>query len=796
MLKHWLAITLRHMSRHKGYTAVNVLGLAVGMVCAMLIFLYIQYELSFDRHHEKAERIYRVAVNEDARSPRSMVMAMKEDFPEVRQFVRLLPTFGTWIMRYEDRLYYEKGVYWADQSLFDVFTMPLVRGDPKHALEAPYTVVISEDIARKYFGDEDPIGKTMVADNGFLLLTVTGVMENIPENAHFHADFFISLATGYEEFNWTRTDDIWLAFLFYTYVVFPEGHSTAETEAKLPAFVERHIGDRLEARGGHFDMKLQPVTDIHLYSHLENEPGANTDINYLYILSAIGLFILLIASVNYVNLSTAQYAHRTHEIGMRKVLGASRTQLIRQSLGESVLLALLAVAIALAVVWFVSPYYDGLLGMPVAGSFSVHPAWWIGLPLFAILIGVLSGGYPALVFSSMQTGPGLSSGRRLEPGGAWSRKILVSAQFAISIALIIGTGILFSQVRFIQDKNLGFDKDLVIAIPTVEEVSRNYQPWKEELMQYTGVAGVSQGASLPGLVGNIGRASTGTVQRAEDPADVRHDIQGFGATADFVETLGMELLAGRSHRGPLRDNPEFVNVMINEAALRALGWETPDEAIGRQVRFGNNMLRTVIGVLRDFHFRTLHLPIEPLVLFHGVGQHLVIRLEPNDLRNTLAHIEQTWTRSFPDYPFAYTFLDEDIDRLYRNELRIGYFFGVFALVAVILTCLGLFALVSYTVERRIREIGIRRAIGASVHRMIGTLSAEFVGLALAANLVAWPAAWLIMGRWLENFAYRVEIGWEIFFVSGGMALLITIMTIGYHVTRAAFANPADVLRSE
>ena len=796
MFKNWLAITLRQMNRHKGYTAINVLGLAVGMVCAMFIFLYIQYELSFDRHHEKAGQIYRVAVNEDARSPRSMVPAMKEEFPEVRQFVRLLPTFGTWIMRYEDRLFYEKRVYWADQSLFDVFTMPLLRGDPDHALEAPNTVVISEDIASRYFGDEDPIGKIMVADNGFLSLTVTGVMENIPENAHFHADFFISLATGYEVFNWTQTDDIWLAFLFYTYVVFPEGHSVAETEAKLPAFVERHIGDRLEARGGHFEMKLQPVTDIHLYSHLENEPGANTDISYLYILSAIGLFILLIASVNYVNLSTAQYTHRTHEIGMRKVLGASRTQLIRQSLCESALLSLLALAIALAAARFLSPHFDALLGMPVTASFSLQPAWWIGLPFIAVLIGLLSGGYPALVFASAQAMPGLKAGRRFEPGGAWSRKILVGAQFAISIALIIGTGILFNQVGYIQNKNLGFEKEQVIVIPTVEQVSRNYQPWKDELVGYTGVTGVSQGASLPGLVGNIGRALTGTVQRAEDPAEVRHDVQGIRVAADFVETLGMELLAGRSFRGPLNDNPEFMNVLINEAAMRALGWETPEEAIGREVRFGNNMMRTVIGVLRDFHFRTLHLPIEPLVLFHGVGQHLVIGLVPDDLQNTLAHIEETWTRSFPDYPFAYTFLDEDIDRLYRNETRIGYFFGVFALVAVILTCLGLFALVSYTVERRIREIGIRRAIGASVHRMIATLSAEFVGLALAANLVAWPAAWLIMERWLEHFAYRAEIGWEIFFASGGLALLITMMTIGYHVTRAAFANPADVLRSE
>ncbi len=796
MFKHWLAITLRHMGRHRGYTAVNVLGLAVGMACAILIFLYIQYELSYDQHHEKADRIYRVAVNEDARSPRSMVLAMQEDFPEVRQFVRLLPTFGTWIMRYEDRLFYEKRVYWADQSLFDVFTMPLVRGDPDHALEAPYTVVISEDVAGRYFGDEDPVGKTMIADNGFLLLTVTGVIENIPENAHFRADFFISLATGYEKFNWTRTDDIWSAFLFYTYVVFPEGHSPAETEAKLPGFVERHIGDRLEARGGRFDMRLQSVKDIHLYSHLENEPGVNTDISYVYILAAIGLFILAIASVNYVNLSTAQYAHRGHEVGMRKVLGASRTHLVRQSLGESVLLTLIALTIALAAVQFVSPHFDALLGMPVTASFVMHPGWWLGPLLIAVLIGILSGGYPALVFSSMLATPGLEVGRRLQPGGVWSRRTLVGAQFAVSIALIIGTGILFSQASYIQNKNLGFEKEQVIVIPTVEEVARNYQPWKDELIRYAGVTGVSLGASLPGLVGNIGRVSAGTVQRAEDPVDVRHDVQGLQAAADFVETLGMDVLAGRSHRGPLRDSPEEMNVLINEAALRALGWETPEEAIGREVRFGNNMMRTVIGVLGDFHFRTLHLPIEPLVLFHGIGQHLVIRLDPGEIRPTLEHIEQTWTRSFPDYPFAFTFLGEDIDRLYRNETRIGYFFAVFALIAVFLTCLGLFALVSYTVERRVREIGIRRAIGASLHRLLATLSAEFVGLVLVANLVAWPAAWLIMGRWMENFAYRIEIGWGIFFASGGIALLITIVTIGYHVFRAALANPAEVLRGE
>ena len=796
MLGNQIAIALRHMSRQRGYTAVNVFGLAVGLVCAILIFLYVRYELSYDRFHEKAGRIYRVTLNDTARSPRELGPLLQADFPEVRQYARMLPTLGTWIMKHEDRIYYEKNVYWVNKELFDVFTFPLIRGDLDRALEAPYTVVISEDTARKYFGDEDPMGKTIVADNGYMVLTVTGVMENIPKNAHFHADFMISLASGYDKFEWNPLPSIWYSNLFYTYVVLPEGHPPTELQEKLPGFVEKHVDASFLEDLGRFELTLQPVTDIHLYSHLEDEAGANTDVSYIYILSAIGLFILVIASVNYVNLSTAQFAHRGREIGMRKVLGASRGQLIRQYLGESVLMTIAALSIALAAVYFIAPYFDNLLGLPVTAVHALHPLWWLALPAVAILIGLLAGGYPALLFSSMRAIPGLKEGQHYRPGGAWSRKILVIVQFVISIALIIGTGILFSQLTFIQDKRLGFEKDQVIVIPTVAEVAVNYQPWKDALLQHTGVDGVSQAITLPGLFGTVGRSSTGTIQRVEDPDHVRHGVQGFQAAVDFVETMGIELLAGRTHRGAFRNDAETENIVINEAALRVLGWESPEEAIGRQVRFASGVTQTVVGVVRDFHFRTMHLEIEPLVLFHGTGLHLVVRIRPENVTRTLELIERTWSEFFPDFPFAFTFLDDDIDRLYRYEMRIGYFFGVFALVALILTCLGLFALVSFTVERRMREVGIRKSLGASVRRLLVLLSAEFVVLALVANVFAWPAAWLIMSSWLENYAYWIEVGWGIFFASGGVALAITLVTIGYHVTRTAYTSPAEVLRSE
>ena len=796
MLGNQVAIALRHMSRQRGYTAINVLGLALGLVCAILIFLYVRYELSYDRYHEKADRIYRVTLNDTARSPRELGPLLQADFPEVRQFARLLPTIGTWIMKHEDRIYYEKNVYWTNNALFDVFTFPLVRGDANHALEAPYTVVISEDTARKYFGDEDPMGKTIVADNGYMVLTVTGVMANIPENSHFHADFLISLATGYDKFEWSALPRIWYSNLFYTYILLPEGHPPSETQQKLSGFVEKHVDASFLEDLGRFELTIQPVTDIHLYSHLEDEHSANTDVSYIYILSAIGLFILVIASVNYVNLSTAQFVHRAREIGMRKVLGASRGQLFRQHLGESVLMAVAALVIALVAVYFLAPHFDALLGQPVTSVHALHPLWWLAVPFVAILIGLLSGGYPAIVFSSMRAIPGLKEGQLHQPGGAWSRKILVIAQFVISIALIIGTGILFSQLNYIQDRNLGFEKDQVIVIPTVADVAVNYQPWKDALLRHTGVDGVSQAITLPGLFGTVGRSSTGTIQRVEDPDHVRHGVQGFQASVDFVETMGIELLAGRTHRGAFRNDAETENIVINEAALRVLGWESPEEAIGRQVRFASGVTQTVVGVVRDFHFRTMHQEIEPLVLFHGTGLHLVVRIQPENVTRTLEFIEGTWSEFFPDFPFAFTFLDDDIDRLYRNETRIGYFFGVFALVALILTCLGLFALVSFTVERRMREIGIRKALGASVRRLLALLSGEFVALALVANVFAWPAAWLIMSRWLENFAYRIEVGWGIFLASGGIALAITLVTIGYHVTRTAYTSPAEVLRSE
>lgn len=795
MIHSDMIIALRHLRRHKGYAMVNVLGLAVGMTCAILIFLYVAHEVSYDRYHDQAGRIYRVAFNDNAKTPRSVGPALQADFPEVQDLLRMHPTTGTWIMKYEDRVFYERAVYWAEDSLFDFFSLPLVRGDPETALEAPYSLVISEDTARKYFGDEDPMGKTIIADNGFMLLTVTGVMQNMPANTHFQADFFISLASGYEEYgHWSR--EAWDAFFFYTYIMLGDGDSPSALAAKFPDFVDRHVGEQLQVRGGRYEFSLQPITDIHLYSHLENEPGANTDVSYVYILAAMGLFILVIVCINYVNLSTAQFAHRMGEIGMRKVLGASRLHLVRQYLGESVLLALAALSIALLAVWLVSPWFDGLTGMPASDGFMGHALWWVALPAVAVWVGLLSGGYPAVRLSSFGAIPGLKDGRPFGTDRALPRKVLVVIQFAISIALIIGTGVLFSQISYIQSKHLGFDKEYAIAIPSIAQVAFKYQPWKDELLGHSGVSAVSQGIYLPGLTGNIGRITTETAWRVDDPDQVRHDLQGIIVSAGYVESLGLELLAGRSFGGPLESQAESGNILLNESALRLLRWDMAEEALGNQVRFGIGLTQTVIGVVRDFHLRSLHLPVEPLAIMYGRGQLIAARIQPEDPSGTLDYMEKAWVRHFPDFPFAFSFIDEDIDRLYRAEQRMGYVFAVFAVVGVLLACLGLFALVSYTVERRVREIGIRKALGASVRRMLATLSAEFVGLVLLANALAWPAAWFVMNRWLESFAYRIEMGWGIFFVSGGAALLITMLTIAYHVTRTALANPAEVLRSE
>ena len=787
MLKSYLTIAIRHMTRQKGYTAINVLGLAVGMVCAILIFLYVDFELSYDRYHENAGRIYRVAVNNDARTPPALAPALQEYFPEITHYVRLLPTTGVWIMKHAENLYYENRVYWADNALFDIFDFPLIQGDPRTALVAPLSVVISEDTAQKYFGETDPMGKTIVADNGFLLLTVTGVMENTPANTHLQADFIISLSSAYQ-------GDLkyWSWINFYTYILLSEGQSPEATERKLPDFVNRHIGER----EGRFDLFLQPVTDIHLHSNLAHEPGANSDITYVYILSAIAVFILVVACINFINLSTARFAVRAREVGLRKVLGARRNQLIRQFLGESVLVTAAALMIALVVLLLISPYIDGFAGKPVTAAFTGHLPWLLALPVVALVIGLLSGSYPAFLLSAMQPIQGVKGGRRLDSAGAMSRKILVVIQFSISIALIISTGILFNQMEYLRNKRLGFDQNQVIVIPTFNDVLDDFQPWKEALLQHAGVTGVTQSRSLPGLAGNIGQVETVTIQRVDDPGSTRHDAQGLNVGLDFVETLGMELIAGRSHDGAFAREAERLNIVINETALRALGWETPEAAIDQQVRFGNDDTRTVIGVIGDFHFRSLHLKIEPLVLFLGGGSHLAVRLQPGVVEDTLDMIESQWSRFFPDFPFAYTFLDENIDRLYRSEVATSYVIGIFAMVAVFLACLGLFALVSFTAELRTREIGIRKSLGASVHRMLALLSGEFIGLVLLANFFAWPASWLVMQRWLESFAYRTEVGLGVFFLAGGLALLITLITIAFHVTRTALTNPAEVLRNE
>lgn len=796
MLKGYITIALRHMIRQKGYSLINVLGLAIGMVCCILIFLYVQDELSYDRYHDKADRIYRVVANNDVKTPPAMAPALKADFPEVEQYVRMLPTSGTWVMKYEENIFYEKQVYWVDDSIFEVFSFPLVKGDPATALTDPFSVVISEATAEKYFGDEDPMGKTIIADNGFAALIVTGIMKNLPANTHFKADFFVSMATSTQVWGSTGAIESWNWLNFYIYLVLAEGADPAALEAKFPAFVDKYIGAQLEERGARFEPYLQSVPDIHLYSHLDHEPGANSDIAYVYILSAIAAFTLIIACINFMNLSTARFANRAREVGLRKVLGAYRSQLMQQFLGESVLMTLAALLLALAAVWLIFPAFNEFTGKSLTIGDALQPARLIGLLIGTILVGLLAGSYPALFLSAFQPSQTLKGSGRSEASRGLFRKILVIIQFAISIVFIVGTGILFQQMDYIQHKNLGFDREQVIVIPTFQAVAQTYRPWKRTILQHAGVLSVTQGMTMPGMAGNIGQISTGTIRRIDEPGDTQHAVQGLAADVDYVETLGLQLLSGRTHTAASARDTERESIVINEAAMRVLGWDTPEEAIDQQVKFRNDTTQTIIGVVRDFHLRSLHQPIEPLVLMLSGGLHIAVRLQPAGMRDTLAYIEQTWDTFFPDFPMAYTFIDDDINRLYQTEARISYVFGAFALMAVLIACLGLFALASYTAELRTKEIGVRKVLGASVNGVVLLLSSEFVKLVLIANVIAWPVAYLVMQRWLQTFAYQVDIGPGIFLLSGVMALIITLATVSYHAVKTARVNPVDALRNE
>ncbi|MFH1853389.1 MAG: ABC transporter permease [Candidatus Neomarinimicrobiota bacterium] len=801
MLKNYLKIAIRNLLKQKGYSFINIAGLAVGMACCILIMAYIADELSFDRFHNRVENIYRVATVGKiagrtiniATVPAPMGPAMVDEFPEVSAAVRFRTT-GDQIFSYQDKKFFESNLMYADNSLFEVFSFRLLSGDPATALAAPHTMVITPELARKYFGDDDPVGKILRMNNEEDF-TITGLIAKPPGNSHIQFDLLLSFETFYK-----RNPDrmVWYNWNYQTYILLADDADYQSLEQKLVQFNERHIGEFVKAIGGDISNYLQPLASIHLHSQIEAEVSPNGDIRYVYAFALIAGFILLIACINFMNLATARSANRAREVGLRKVVGADRRMLISQFLSESLVLALISFLLALLIVVLAHPYFNHLAGRTIALNLFSNPWIVAGLIGLILFIGLAAGSYPALFLSRFR--PAVVLKGTLQKGAKSSRfrSILVIFQFAISIALIIGTGIIFNQLDYMQTKDMGFNKEqlLVIAIRD-DQTTGKADLIKTELKKIDGVVSICGASKVPGEES----FNTSVFYPEGYAQDQSVLMENFTIDESYLETYQIELLAGRNFSREFTTDPEQ-SIMINETAARTFGWDDP---VGKLIYLpadDNDMSQrqtvTVIGLTRDIHHRSVQHAVEPLLIDFNPGQafRITVRLKTDNITNTMEQIEQKWLAINPDHPFDYFFLDEYFDSLYRGEERLGNIFRTFTVFAVLIGCLGLFGLASFAAEQRTKEIGIRKVLGSSVSAVVLLLYREFITLIIIANLVAWPVIYFTMRHWLKDFPYQTSIGVGGFILAALLALGIALLTVSYQSLKAALANPVQSLRYE
>jgi putative ABC transport system permease protein len=813
MIRNYLKLAFRSMARHKLISFINLFGLTTGLACCLLILTYILHETSYDRYNSKADRIWRVtrsfnnkegivSLHLGSVAP-PFAPLLQNDFPDIQKVTRLFGT-GTTPVRYEEKIFNEKNLAFADNNLFSVFDIPILEGDRQTSLAEPFTVIMTPATAHKYFGDADPINKVIRVNNQFNL-KVTAIFAPLPSNSHFHADILMSFPTlndsaiyGKENLatNWGNNS-------FFTYLLLPKHYPVRELEGLFPAFLDRHMANKNGYGTGSTPSKLtklflQPLTDIHLRSHLDDELEPNGDITRVYIFSAIALFILLIACINYMNLSTARSALRAREIGIRKVSGAQRRELITQFLCESILLSYISLILAVAIALLTLPWINDLTGLQLNARTLLQWSVLIPLVLTPFLVGTLSGLYPAVFLSSFQPVKVLKGLFKAGNSTVSFRKVLVVTQFAISIVLLISTAIVFQQLHYMQDASLGFNKERVVTMGYNSGLDKTYESFRNALLRDPHILDATLSSRVPSgrLLDEMGASS----ESGDSLRPVNADIKFVAVDHDFLKTYGIPIVAGRDFsRDYATDTSNF---LLNVAATRVLGVRSPAEMVGKNFSYGGAKGK-VIGIMGDFNFEDLHQHILPLIFIippasqasNNYGN-ISIKLAGGNISGSLAHIETTWKRFLPDVPFEYTFLNERFDRLYKNEQRQGSLFTAFAGIAIFIASLGLFGLSAFTITQRVKEIGVRKVLGASAGSIVGLLSMDFLKLVAIAALIAFPIAWYAMHIWLGDFAYRIPIRWWVFLAAGALAAAIALVTISVQAIRAALANPVKALRSE
>ena len=794
MLKNYLKIAFRNLWRHKVFSFINIMGLTVGMTACFLIFLYIQFELSYDSFHTKTDRIYRIVC--DIKTPTEVIKAggpswaappnIKDEFAEVESFVRIAGGDNV-LIRKGDIKFKEENAMWADSAFFKVFDFKLLKGNPQTALKEAFSIVFSETTAKKYFGKEDPIGKTLLITGDALPATVTGVMKDIPENSQIKGGVVLSMSTIMKQWN-HGLDSQWGNYGAQAYLLLKSGTNAKALEKKFPAFLEKRNGTEMKKSQMFATLFLEPLKDVYLRSTRNGSNKGN--INNVYIFSIVAIFILLIACFNFINLTTARSAERAKEVGIRKVVGAAKFQLARQFIGESIIICLIAFVLAGILSALLLPLFNQLSGKIVSNGIFEHGQYVFILFLAAIGIGLLAGIYPALVLSSFKPVTVLKGRFATGTRGILLRKGLVVAQFSISIALIIGTIVVYNQMNYMRSRDLGFSKDQMMIIDT------NGDPGKESFRQAVrsipAVKASAFSSSVPGT-GNPGAYSE--IENKKGDLQIAN-LDLYYIDFDYIPLFKIKMAAGRAFsRDFLTDTTQAM--ILNEAAVKMFGYSSPQQAIGKRFKQWGREGK-IIGVTKDFHFRALQEPIKPLSMrIEPNGSNLVsVNVSAANLSATIASIESKWKKLIPNRPFSYFFLDEFFDKQYRGEERFGKLFLNFAVLAIFISCLGLLGLASYSTSQRTKEIGIRKVMGASVNGIINLLSKEFLTLVVLSFFIAMPVAWYFMNAWLKDFAYRTDISWWVFVLAGILAVLIALITVSFQAIKAAIANPVKSLRTE
>jgi putative ABC transport system permease protein len=797
MLKNLFKIALRNILRDKTYSAINILGLTIGITCSMFLLMYIKDELSFDRYHKNADNIYRVVSNiKETDNAFTWAVAqipladeLRDNYPEVDNAVRFF-NVGRPLIKNGDKQFYEADFYLADSTVFDMFSYTFLHGDPGTALDAPFSIVITESIAKKYFGDLDVVGQSLQSQSSGETYKVTAVMEDVPLNSHFRFDALISRNSnpGY--------NGNWGSFGVYTYIQLPAGYDLSKMYKSFEKINKEKINPIFEQYGITVKYELQKITDIHLHSKIQDEAEAGGDISYIYIFGVVAVFMILIACINYMNLATARSANRAKEVGIRKVMGSQRTQLVLQFVTESVVITLMSLVVSLVLIYVLLPQFNVLANKSLHFGYITQPDIMLGLLGVVVFSGVVGGSYPAFYLSGFNPVMVLKGKLSARGGSVVLRKSLVVLQFAISIFMLISTLIVFDQLTYLRDKDLGFDKQQVVRFDlSVPELSKQALVLTERMRQNPVVVRAGTAASSPGE--NIGKV----IFKVEDNEGkmLERGIDFYFADYDFVSTLGMHIAEGRDFS---RDIPSdtVAAALVNEAMVRRMGWTSP---LGKKfiIPTGDNRTQTrlVVGVLKDYNQNSLYEQIEPLMVMLGIqNRYLFVKTKAGDIHETLASLEKTWREVNPNSPFEYKFLDEDYNSQYKADEKRSQIFTAFSGLTIMIACLGLLGLAAFTTEQRYKEIGVRKVIGASVQGLIVLVAREFFLLVGIGMVLAFPLAWYFTDTWLQNFAYRIDLGgeWLTFVVSALLAFVITLVTVGYHVVRAASANPVKALRDE